>query len=620
MRAFFVLIIVFISSGMAPASNALSIDLGSGLINETDGRTLVTFQSRILIPGDGNREIFVPPYTLNIDSKNKLSGLYHIKISLSGLGPDFKNFNYDFDLAVGEKMTIPGLPGKNATKVNYSLVIVDDTGAITGRQANAADTAAWGTSASIHYLTRWTKGSLADFTWNNKMGYLENIYDQYRNSYRLSISDKITLSFYPEPTDAVVMDPVRHYAVLPASNRIDLVYGHDIDAATPAPGAELLIYKLWGYGPRWMVVGLAHYYEDNYLKLRFMADELEPSFIQKNISIDNWVNSDTGMVFCGGFVNWLLKKFSQSDFVNLFRESSPLDFEPSFKKIYGIEFSEAIHDFIDYAKKYAPQAGELDYYASIYLRHNDYARAADLFEELSREDGDRKEEYLVNLAACRFWTGDYESSAKAYDRLLKLYGDNPRYKMLKADNELALGNFDKAVGLYKDTFYNHRYGNSGLRLVTILIDNGEIDSAKSIFEKLPPEVSNRLDYSIEEARLRSVGAESFDDSSLIRTADRALANTLQTQDDPRGYLSAGKALALIGNFDRAIDNLKIAYFLERKRNNLAMILMELGKTADLRGNRHDAVKYYVEASEGGGGEYVKKLCQKYIKSGYKAGK
>lgn len=615
MKKVIVLLSIFFSLNSAFSSDAIRLELKDIFLRESTGSTLKTFDGEILIPQDGKREIFIAPYTLIINSSKISSGKYNIAIELIGLGPTFHNFNHSFDLAVSEKMLIPSLPAKNDVLVSYSITLADDTSSIKGYATVSDDSVEWGMSTSIHYLTRWMKGSYADFVWNIRMSYLENIYDQYRHSYKLSMFDKIDVTFHPEPTDAVYMDPARHYSIYPNSRKIDLVFGHDIDAASPAPAAELLVYSLWGYGPRWIVVGLSHYYEDNNLLLRDFAHQLMPLTTSNNLSSETWVDSDTGTVFCGGFVNWLLTTGNHSDFKYLYRESTLLDFESIFERIYNRSLVSAIEDFIEYSKNYTPKKGEVLYFTSIYSRQGDYIRAIELFNELLPEK-ENKEEILVNLAGCQHWTGDFKAAGETYDTIIKNYPENPRYMMLNADVRMALGDFDSALELYQKAFLQYGFGNAGLRLVTILIDDGKIDSARVIFDKLGTDISGRLDYSIEQARLEIAEGKTNPDSLLNQIANRAGASSVKAADDPRGYIAAGKTSALLGRFDQAAENLKIAHFLERKNAFFAVSLLELGKAADLDGKRNEALEFYYKALESGGGEYIGKLCERYIKSAY----
>ena len=311
MRLIVALASIFLLSTIIAFAGALQISVKGDIIGQP---AITVFDGEVSVPPGSSREIFTGPYTLKISPTADSEGKYVLVVELSGLGPDFKNFRYPLKLAVGEKMIIPSVPVKNDASINYTFVIQDDTSSMRKSNYSLNDAEIWGLSASIHYLTRWVKGSLADYMWNIKMSYLENTYDQYRNSYKLSTSEKIECFIHPEPTDDVYLDPDLHYTILPNSNRIDLIYGHDIDALTPAPAAEFLIYHLWGYGPRWMVTGLAHYYEDGKLELRKFVDQLDPAETLADFDRHDWVNSDTGTVFCGGFVNWLFSTRSFSNF------------------------------------------------------------------------------------------------------------------------------------------------------------------------------------------------------------------------------------------------------------------------------------------------------------------
>lgn len=608
--------LVILFAKMTTVDGAVRIELKGDIPNAP---AISVFDGILIIPDGERRDVFAGPYTLAFQPSGKQPDGCTLKVSLTGLGPEFRNFTYNLDLNTGERTLIPSLPVKNDAVINYSIELLDDTSKVGGYGSDSSEPVKWGESASVHYLTRWVKGSLADFTWNTKMSYLENIYDQYRYSYKLSMFEKIETTFYPEPTDLVYIDPVRHYSILPGSRKIDLVYGHNIDAATPAPGAELVIYRLWGYGPRWMVTGLAHFYEDNSLILREFAGTLDPSAVAKNIAFDNWVDSDTGTVFCGAFVNWLITEHGISKFENLYKKSSPSDFARNFDDIYGNDFLAFISDFLAFSENYKPKDGELSYYASIYLRHNNFVRAGDLYAELAAEDSGSKEEYLVNLAACRFWSGDYESSRDVYKRITNLYKDKPRYSMLMGDVQLALGNFKAAMRSYEDAFFDDGYGDAGLRLVSILIDEGRPDSARSIFSRLNGDVLKRMDYSVERARLDMIYHKPGYDSILTATVNRALSAATGAPDNPDAYLIAGKACALSGNFDKAENDLRIAFFLERRTPYLARILLELGKTADMQQERDSAIAYYHQAENAGGGQYIVKLCRKYIESPYKEG-
>lgn len=616
MRLVFALVSIFLFSANIAFAGALKISVKGDIIGQP---AITVFDGKVSVSPGQSREIFTGPYTLKLSPTADSAGKYRLLVELSGLGPDFKNFKYPMILAVGEKIIIPSVPVKNDASINYTFVIQNDTGSVKKFDYSLNDADIWGMSPSIHYLTRWVKGSLVDYMWNIKMSYLENIYDHYRGSYKLSMFEKIDFFIHPEPTDEVYLDRDLHYAILPNSRRIDLIYGHDIDALTPAPAAELLIYSLWGYGPRWMVTGLAHYYEDGKLEMRKFVHQLEPAGILANFYRYGWVNSDTGSVFCGGFVNWLFGTRSFSNFKRLYRQSSAVDFETNFREIYRMSLLSAIEQYIDYIENYKPGTVELGYYASTYFQQKKIEKAREYYAELAALDGNDKSENLNYLSACQYWQGDYDAADKTYSDLVELSGRSPRFLTLKGDTEMALGDFEAATRLYEEAFVESQYGISGLRLVTILIDSGDIDSARTVFDKLEGDVLLSPDYSIESARLKIISEEAAVDSLLEQTAALALNLTTQASYDPLNYLTAGRAFSLLGEFDRAEQNLYIAFFLERRPHYQAMILIEMGRAADLQGKRDEAKDYYEQAASAGGGAYLNMLAKKYIESKYELG-
>lgn len=620
MRLFLPLLSVLVFAANPVGSQVLRIDLRGEI---PDGEDQVVFDSQLLMPAGESRDVFTGPYTLKLLPEVREPAQYQLDVDFLGLGPEYRNYSYSFQQAATEEMLIPSLPLKNEAVINYFITIADDTSSLSPAADSAyvdsvADQEKWGVSASIHFRTHWRQGSLADFMWNVKMSWLENIYDQYRHSFRLSMFEKIDLYFYPEWTDEVYLRPRAGYGILPNSRRIDVVFGHDYDAVTPSLAAELLIYRLWGYGPRWMVVGFSHYYDDGQLVLRNFADKLDAEKITAEFSRHEWLNSDTASIFLGGFVSWLVDNYSQSKFKRLYRLSSPLDYAEKFKQIYNTELLEAVRRYLEYIKSYKPEKGELAYYASINMEQYDLEKARDYYAELASKDDDDKKENLSSLAACQFWLGEYNAAEETYDKLIEVSDpdDRPRLMKLKGDMNMALGNFSDGIGLYKEAFNEGEYGDAGLALVTILIDSDDFQSARELHSRLGNDVLPISEYYIESARLRIFSGEPGVDSLLAPVVARALNGALQTPHYSRYYLIAGTALGLQGQYEKATENLQIAHFLERRPYYEALALLELGRLFDMKGDRKKAVEYYRGVAGIGGGEYLASLARKYIEKPY----
>ena len=262
-------------------------------------------------------------------------------------------------------MLVPSLPVKDNVSVTYVITLIDDTSTTDPVQYSLGDSSLWGVSESIHYRTHWVKGSLIDFKWNTVMSYLEFTYNKYRESYRLSESERINMYIHPEPTDEIYIGENHFYSIQPRSLRIDLVYGHGIKAATPAPACELLVYRQWGYGPGWMIVGLSNYYNDNMLAIRDYIKDIDKAGLLELLKDEGRAGNDIGSVITGALVFWLLQNESFAEFKKLYARSTVIDFENKFEDVYKYPFDEMLDRFLNYARDYRPVEGELDYYASM---------------------------------------------------------------------------------------------------------------------------------------------------------------------------------------------------------------------------------------------------------------
>jgi tetratricopeptide (TPR) repeat protein len=613
MKKMFLSLFVCILLFDVTSSGTLHIELSADLVaNDVKSRI---FQSELLISEGEEHEIFTGPYTIGLFFNEVESGQYDFDAKLYGLGPQYFISDYEFKLKTSEKMLIPSLPVKDDVIVNYIVTLVDDTSSAFSTEYSLRDSSLWGVSETIHYRTHWVKGSLIDFMWNEVMGYLEFIYNKYRESYRLSESKKIDTYIHPEPTNEIFMDENNHYSIQPKSLRIDLVYGHNIKAATPAPACELLMYRQWGYGPRWMVTGLADYYDDNMLEIRDYIGNYDNVALLELLKDENKVRGDTGSVIAGALVFWLLQNESFTEFKKLYTLTTALDFDKKFKMVYEYSFDELLDRFLNYARNYRPAEGELDYYASFYFGQGNMYKAKKYYEELSVSgEGDRIAN-LKKLATCEFWLGNFAAADTIYDLLPKLGDNSAETIFMKGDVKLARGDIDEAVVRYVDSF-EKGFSTGGLRLVSILIDRGDIDSAGVLLKNMEDKARRLLDYSIETAEVKIINGENAD-SLLDPAIGRAINRSNKTPHDPRPYMILGKAYALKDDYEKSIYYFNTAYFLEISLFNQSMILLEMGKTEDLLGNRHKALEFYRRVIESGGGEYQKNLATRYLNTAYR---
>jgi len=605
------LIIAFLAT-VAPAK-ILRIELMGDLVGD-DVKSPI-FQGTVLIPQGEEREVFTGPYTIALAFEENYPRQYNFTASLYGLKPDLNISKYKFTLGPSETMLIPPVPVKEGVTAEFHIILLDDTTGSLSTDYPLSDSSLWGESQSIHYLTYWVKGSLIDFTWNNEIGYLEFIYNKYRESYKLSEFDKIDTYIHPEVTDEVYLDSESNYSIQPRKRRIDVVYGHKIKALSPIPACELLVYRQWGYGPRWMVDGLARYYDDNNLENRDYIKDFDKDRLRDLLKDEDRVTGDTGLALTGAMVFWLLQNESFGEFKSLYTGSTALDFDKKFGDIYGYDFDDFLGRFLEYAKSYKAVPGELDYYALSYFNRGNMKKAKRYYEELAILGEGNRIDYLQKLGTCLFWLGNYAAADTIYDTLIKLGDESGETLYMKADVELALGKSDKASGFFK-TSYDRGFPTGGVRLASLLLDEGKTDSAFTLLENIKDEAGRLLEYSLEIANMKVMKGEKAD-SLLENVIGRAINMSNNSADDPRPYEILGKAYSLAGEYDSSISQYNTAYFLETNPYLLSSILLEMGRTEDISGDRESAKQYYRRVLDSAGGEYQKSLAKKYLHSAYR---
>jgi len=605
------MIITFLAT--AASAKILRVELKGNLVGDEIKSPI--FQGTVLIPQGEEREVFTGPYTIGLTFEENSPGLYNITARLYGLRPDLHISEYDFILGPSETMLIPPVPVKEGVTADFRIVLLDDTTGGLSTEYPMSDSSLWGESQSIHYLTHWVKGSLIDFTWNNEIGYLEFIYNKYRESYKLSEFDKIDTYIHPEFTDEVYLDSELNYSIQPRKRRIDVVYGHNIKALSPIPACELLVYRQWGYGPRWMVTGLARYYDDNNLENRDYIKDFDKDRLSDLLKDENRVTGDTGLAITGAMVFWLLQNESFGEFKSLYTESTVLDFDRKFGDVYGYDFDDFLGRFLEYAGSYKAVPGELDYYALSYFNRGNMKKAKGYYEELAVLGEGNRIDYLQKLGTCLFWLGNFAAADTLYDTLIKLGDESGETLYMKADLQLALGKPDKARGFFK-TSYDRGFPTGGVKLASLLLDEGKTDSAFSFLEEIRDEAGRLLEYSLEIANMRVMKGEKAD-SLLDNIKGRAINMSNNTADDPRPYVILGKAYSLAGEYDSSMSQFNTAYFLETNPYLLSSILLEMGKTEDISGDRENARQYYRRVLDSSGGEYQKSLAKKYLDSAYR---
>jgi tetratricopeptide (TPR) repeat protein len=222
---------------------------------------------------------------------------------------------------------------------------------------------------------------------------------------------------------------------------------------------------------------------------------------------------------------------------------------------------------------------------------------------------------LKKLGTCYFRLGNFAAADSVYDLLLELGDDSPEILFMKGEVNLARGDFDRALSFF-DQSYKKGFATGRLRMISMLRDRGESDSAYVLLESMDENAARLLDYSIERAGMKIVRGENAD--SLLNSAIQvAITSSRRNPDDPRPNLILGKAYRMLEDYEKSIYYLNMAHFLEDSPFEQSFILLEMGRTEDLLGERDRAKSRYRQVIELDGGQYQSMLAKKYLNSPYK---
>jgi tetratricopeptide (TPR) repeat protein len=156
---------------------------------------------------------------------------------------------------------------------------------------------------------------------------------------------------------------------------------------------------------------------------------------------------------------------------------------------------------------------------------------------------------------------------------------------------------------------------NALACASSLMDRGEIDWAAAVLDSLTGDVTNTIDYAMAVGRLRILRGQSGD-SILTQVAAMCLSRARAIPQDPMNYYMAGQAFSLMCQLEKSKENLDVSLFLERRPYFVGTTILELGRIADLRGDRDEAKRYYNQVISMNAGAYQKRLAQKYLKDKY----
>jgi tetratricopeptide (TPR) repeat protein len=546
--------------------------------------------------------VFIPPYTAHFTIFPMADSNYRADIEFFELPPGFGSYDTTLTAKIGTWQKVDSLTAKGDL-FDYSFIIFQDT----AHYARFISTDSLTNFESIHYKSWILRDSYADYKWEARKGYLENVYNYYRKEHDVSRSGKLNLYVFPGGNNTPCVDHSTGIGYDFPNKAMYAVFNENFDSALPQYTQRYILYDSWGYTARSLVVGYSRYFLDDIYRARRIVAGMTTIEI-KSVLMDEYPpDIEQADIICGAFVRFLVDKHSLPLFKMLYEKSAPGKF--AFDEVYGISFNQMIVQFQAYQKELKLSESDAFNIRDIYTSQMWFDKALEYDIWLAAQPV-RRDYHLKNLGATFFQVGNYAESETCYTALVRRYPDRADAAFLLGLALLRDGHTRKAIARFETVADS--FPDAAKMLGEIYLDRRDFKKAEQTLEKVPEFPDSWT--SILKARLAIAKGDQELADPIIK---RALGSSSQVislvPGEARGYIDAAYAYMLNGSYTDAESVLRAALFVDHRPYYQGAAYLALGRLNDLRKDSEQARINYEKAIETNSGEYINMLAKKYLK-------
>ncbi len=558
---------------------------------------------------------FIVNFTIDLTASCDDSAYFDCNFSLFTLGPQAQTFFKKFRSQPGGIYFLENIRGKEETlyRVGVSPISVDSV------EVNAEDCdfdfredGVWDFDPSAHFDFYFIPKSLADARWNLLRDFVEINFKDFKEVFQLSFPGKINCFLSPCLLPEVVWDQRMGYAIDPPRSNLFVLYTHEHNTVDPVPAYLVKIYRFMGYAPPLLAEGMAGYFEfpHYYAQKLKETDELPPlSMILKSVDyfrLPELNNFSTA----SSFVKYLIDTYGFGRFTRLYRQSTDLTIIGQFSEVYGLSMDSLEIEWRHLLDTVAFSNGQFRYY---YQREQYINRETgmDIFlgELKMRMDSFDDSAYVLSEEGWNLYMrGEYQKAREVYRTLLEMTPNNTAHLIVYGNLFLIDGRCDSARTIYD------RLLTVDSTVKTALYKIGESycwenksDSAEKYLRRDFDEDKSQLSRSSSAILLGELMLTSGDTASAAYYYKQALELMEQVYQYGKTrssfLLRLGQAhlgLAMCGESSLATAGsfLESALYFEVHPTRVifvSRILRELGRLADLEGDRDKAIERYQTA-------------------------
>ncbi|MEZ5357876.1 MAG: tetratricopeptide repeat protein [Candidatus Zixiibacteriota bacterium] len=596
--------------------SAATIDFDITVRERTADGDYILVEQKPLTIGEGIRtSSFISNFTLDLEATHTDSGVFLCEFNLYTVGPQSQTIFKRFHSYLGGVYFIDNVRVKNGVvyRVGISPVSYDSTATVgDGCEYNYREQGIWKFDPAAHMDLYYISRTLGDARWNMIRDYLEINYKDFKKTLDPTFPGKVNCFLAPCILPEVTWDKRSGYAIDPSRFNCFMLYSHQYHTIDPFPVYLVRIYRFMGYAPPILAEGLAAYYDfpHYYAKKLLDKNELPPlGSMLKSIDYYN-LPGHTNITAASSFANYMVQVYGYNRFESLYQKSTDLTIQDVFMDVYDKSLDTLEWEWRQMLDTFQVQIGHVRYF----YEKNEYIYnrlGMDTFIEEFGRLGSTKGDtifYLSEKAWSLYMDGEYDTARTLYEKLIPLDPKNANHRMVYGNLLLIDGQYDSAVGAYTELYYrDSTVKTSFYKKGEAFWYQGNKDSAEYYFYKDITDDPSQLSQASSGIFMGSIELMKGDTSKArdyYAGALDAMEHIYKFGRTRPGYLlrlgQAHMGLAMCDNIPLATARsfLEQARYFEIHPQRvifLTRILRELGKIADLEGNRDKAIALYQEA-------------------------
>ena len=550
--------------------------------------------------------VFIAPFTAHFTIFPFTDSSYKATVTFNELGPEYASYKRELTVERNKWQTIDSLKARGIDFAFHFVVFEDTT-----NYFDYLPTDSLTNDESIHFKSWIWRDSYADYKWEARKAYLENIYNFYRKEHQVKRSGKLNLYVFPGSNSTPLVDNISGVNYDFTRDAMYVVYNPDYDSALPQYTQLYTLYDSWGYSARSLVVGYARYFLDDIYRVRKIIADMKKDDVKRVIGREYNGDSPNDDIICGAFARYLIDHYGVPMYQKLYEGSLPGKF--AFTEVYKKNYDDMLNEFIDYERGLKLSEPNAEYFSEIYRSQMWFDKALEYDIWLGTQQV-KRDYHLKILGGTFFQVGNYAESEKAYKVLAER---NPK----QYDAKYLLGMAYLRNGKTKDaltelTTAADSFPDADKMLAEFYLDKGNPDSASIYLDKIseyPDSWTAML-----KGRLALTKGQTKIGEAIIKRGLSLSNNVISlVPGEARGYIDAAYCFMFDSLYKEAESDLQIALFLDQRPYYRGAAYLGLGRLYDIQGERTKAKEYYDKAMEANAGEYVKALAKKYKKRPFK---